>query len=342
MDESALRAAVLDAVAREYGLDPREPRVFKGEFDRNIRITDPDRGSWLIKVSDARTPAVALDWQETVLDAAALPTRPAQPEPSGQPDPSSRLHTAIATPRLLATRSGDRRILLDHGGETFRIRVVDWIAGEPLSARAAVPRRVYEELGRVSAVLTGAFADLAPPADLPEHAWLAQRSTREIRAALSRLPAGERARIVTAVADRFERDHAERLDLVPWGVVHQDLHDDNTIVTDTAHGLRLTGIIDFNDAHRAPLVADPAVAAAYATLRTDAPRDRIAAVVSGYQSVRRLSDDERALVEPLALLRLCTNWSVWSMRAAEAADPEYALRRSRHTWAAVEALLREE
>ena len=334
MDEQALRSAVLDAVAREYGLDPREPRVFKGEFDRNVRITDPQRGTWLIKVSDERTPTAALDWQETVLDAAARCSEPECSEPFS-PNPE------IATPRLLATRSGQRRITLEHGGTTFRIRVVEWIDGDLLSTRSAVPRSVYVQLGRTSAALTRAFADLTPPADLPEHTWLAQRSTREIRAALTLLPAGERTRTVAEVVARFERDHADRLARVPWGVVHQDLHDDNTIVTggDDSPEMRLIGVIDFNDAHRAPLVADPAIAAAYATLRADDPRDRIAAVVAGYEQIRALSDDERALVEPLALLRLCTNWSVWSVRAAEAHDPEYALHRSQHTWAAVDALL---
>ena len=333
-DESALRSAVLDAVARAYGLDPCAPRVFKGEFDRNIRITDPEQGTWLIKVSDEQTPAVALDWQETVLDAAARRNELGF-------HLAGHSASAIATPRLRATRSGQRRITLEHGGTTFRIRVVEWIDGDLLSTRSAVPRSVYVQLGRTSAALTRAFADLTPPADLPEHTWLAQRSTREIRAALTRLPAGERTRTVAEVVARFERDHADRLARVPWGVVHQDLHDDNTIVTggDDSPEMRLIGVIDFNDAHRAPLVADPAIAAAYATLRADDPRDRIAAVVAGYEQIRALSDDERALVEPLALLRLCTNWSVWRVRAAEAHDPEYALHRSQHTWAAVDALL---
>lgn len=330
MDEKALRSAVLGAVAREYGLDPRDPRVFKGEFDRNVRIVDPERGTWLIKISDERTPTVALDWQETVLDAAV------HWQESGRPG------LDVATPRLLANRYGHRRISLDHGGETFRIRVVEWIDGDLLSACTAAPRDIYEELGRVSAALTGAFAGLTPPAELPEHTWLAQRSTHEIRAALDRLPHDDRTRTVAEVVARFERNHADRLARVPWGVVHQDLHDDNTIVaggSGDSRELRLIGVIDFNDAHRAPLVADPAVAAAYATLRADDPRDRIAAVVAGYEEIRELSDDERALMEPLALLRLCTNWSVWSVRAAEAVDPEYAMRRSRHTWAAVEALV---
>lgn len=325
--EESLRAAVLEAVAREYGLDPQEPRVFKGEFDRNIRISDPVHGRWLIKVSDERTPAVALDWQETVLDAAAAGVGP-------------------ATPRLLSSPAGATRIVLDHEGSRYRIRVVSWIDGDLLSTRAVVPRGIHEELGRVSARLTRAFADLAPPADLPEHTWLAQRSTREIRAALARLPADDRTDTVAEVVARFERDHADRLARVPRGVVHQDLHDDNTVVAGDADGgggaatMRLVGVIDFNDAHRAPLVADPAVAAAYATLRAADPFDRMAAVVEGYEQVRGLTADERLLVEPLALLRLCTNWSVWRVRAAEAADPEYALHRSRHTWDAIEALLR--
>lgn len=326
--EEHLRGAILDAVTREYGLVPQDVRLYKGEYDRNIRITDPARGTWLIKVSDARTPAVVLDWQEAVLAAARA-----------VPDPTP------ATPALLPASSGDLRIDVRHAGATYRVRVVSWIDGDMLSAQSAVPRHVHVALGEVSAQLTRAFAGLAPPADLPQHAWLAQRGTREIRAAMSHLPEDSRTRTVAEVVARFEHHHTARMAQVPWGVVHHDLHDDNIVVAGGEAGggvggpMRLVGVIDFNDAHAAPLVADPAVAAAYATLQADDPCDRIAAVVEGYERHRTLSADEHALVGPLALLRLCTNWTVWSARALTAADPEYALHRSYRTWGAVEALL---
>ncbi|GAA4506546.1 hypothetical protein GCM10023159_03200 [Brevibacterium yomogidense] len=330
--EHALQATILEAVSREYGLQPLDVRIFKGEYDRNIRITDPVRGTWLIKVSDARTPAVALDWQETVLAAAAGSGVAGGPAAAAVP--------GVATPHLLLTTSSDLRIEVVHGGETYRVRLVSWIAGDLLSARTDVPRGVYVALGGVSAQLTAAFAPLEPPEDLPEHAWLAQRGTREIRSALARLPTDGRTRAVAEVAAHFEHQHASRMARVPWGVVHHDLHDDNVVVAGN-DSMALVGVIDFNDAHSAPLVADPAIAAAYATLRAEDPLDRIAAVVEGYEQHRALTDDEHALIRPLALLRLCTNWSVWSARAATAADPAYALHRSRHTWTAVDALLGE-
>lgn len=343
--EQALRSTILEAVSHAYGLQPFDVRIFQGEYDRNIRTIDPARGTWLIKVSDARTPAVALDWQETVLAAAAgagiagaadgaattgIATDGTGTDGTGGP--------RVATPHLLPTASGELRIEVLHGGETYRVRVVSWIAGDLLSTRTDAPRDVHVALGGVSAQLTAAFAHLEPPAGLPEHAWLAQRATREIRAALSRLPEDDRTRTVAEVVARFERHHAPRMTRVPWGVVHHDLHDDNVVVAGNEQ-TALVGVIDFNDAQAAPLVADPAIAAAYATLRVEDPLDRIAAVVEGYEQHRTLSDDEHALIRPLALLRLCTNWSVWSARAATAADPSYALHRSRHTWSAVDALL---
>lgn len=350
-DEHALRRAILEAVRREYELVPGDVRIYKGEYDRNIRITDPAQGTWLIKVSDSRTPAVALDWQETVLAAANAHTcvhAGDAVDEGGGGDEAGCGMLDVATPRLLPTGAGGLRVDIRHGGATYRLRVVSWIAGDLLSTRAVVPRDVHVSLGRVSAQLTCAFSDLSPPPDLSEHAWLPQRSTREVRAALARLPEDERTRTVAEVVARFERDHAARMAQVPWGVVHHDLHDDNVVLADGAESggtadvaARLVGVIDFNDAHAAPLVADPAVAAAYATLRADDPGDRIAAVIEGYEEHRTLSEDEHALVRPLALLRLCTNWSVWSARAAAAADPEYALHRSRHTWSAVAALMGE-
>ena len=124
--------------------------------------------------------------------------------------------------------------------------------------------------------------------------------------------------------------------------IHQDLHDDNTIVTGGDDSPARSGSSG-SSTSTTPIV-HPRRGPRESPRRTrrsgaDDPRDRIAAVVAGYEQIRELSDDERALVEPLALLRLCTNWSVWSVRAAEAVDPEYALHRSQYTWAAVDALL---
>src|SRR5699024_4909194 len=238
-DEHALRTTILEAVARESGLQPLDVRIFQGEYDRNIRITDPARGTWLIKVSDERIPAVALDWQETVLAAAA-----------GGSDPAAG--PGCETPHLLPTASGALRIQVVHGGETYRVRILSWIAGDLLSTRTEVPRDVHLALGRVSARLTAAFAHLEPPLDLPEHAWLAQRSNREIRAALDRLPQDSRTRTIAEVVADFEHHHSRRMDRVPWGVVHHDLHDDNVVVGGS-DPMAVVGIIDFNDAHAAPL-----------------------------------------------------------------------------------------
>ena len=152
-DESALRSAVLDAVARAYGLDPCAPRVFKGEFDRNIRITDPEQGTWLIKVSDEQTPAVALDWQETVLDAAARRSELGF-------HLAGHSASAIATPRCVRPGRASDGSRWSTAARPSASGSSSGSTGTCLSTRSAVPRSVYEQLGRTSAALTRAFADL--------------------------------------------------------------------------------------------------------------------------------------------------------------------------------------
>ncbi|WP_029088771.1 phosphotransferase [Brevibacterium album] len=328
------RDRVLAAVAQEYGCEPCDPRTYDGEHDRNYRFTDQAGQDWVAKVSDAWVPAVSLDWQESLLQTAAEASLP------------------FAVPSLRRTRDGRTRISVPAGaGGALAVRVVGWVAGTRLAEVPDPGLSTFRKVGEASALLTEAFSRLSAPADLPAHDWLLHRGPEVVRAGLARLDAAgrrtgaaelrERAERVRRFVEEFERVHAPRLDGVPWTVVHQDLHDGNLLVD--ASG-KLSGVIDFGDAHRVPRVCDPAIAAAYAMRRTEDPLARLRAVAEGYERHVPLTAEERALLLPLATLRLCVNWALWHARAAESPvlieEDDYERLRSKDTWATLEALLR--
>ena len=63
-----------------------------------------------------------------------------------------------------------------------------------------------------------------------------------------------------------------------------------------AHPREVSGLLDFGDMHHGLLVAEPAVAAAYALLGQEDPLAAAAAVVAGYHAAFPLEEEEIALL----------------------------------------------
>ena len=104
-------------------------------------------------------------------------------------------------------------------------------------------------------------------------------------------------------------------------------------------GARLSGLIDFGDAARAPRVGEVAIAAAYAALGKRDPLSAMAHVVAGYHGACPLEDAELDVLFELALLRLGTSVAISSERAPEhGGENEYHQVSAAPAWRALEQL----
>ena len=109
-------------------------------------------------------------------------------------------------------------------------------------------------------------------------------------------------------------------------VIYNDLNPSNILV-DPANPEMITGIIDFGDMVRSPLVVDVAVGAAYLCKDDDEPLADVLRFLQGYDKVCQLQDREKMLLFDLLITRhvmtiIITNW-----RATRYPDNrEYILR----------------
>lgn len=310
---------VIRAVGQVFSVRPQNLKIYKGEFDRNIRFDDPDRGTWLIKVSTADVGMTSIRWQASLLAAAEADRR-----------------IPFLTPNLLSGTDGRTHITVEGDEGTYIARVVRWIDGSLMSDETFSGLDLPYSLGAASAHLTRALGGLAEPVGITGHRWLIQRGPEVVDESLRGLPDDSRTHVVAGISRRFGAAVLPLLDALPWSIIHHDLHDGNVIVD--AAGKSVAGVIDFNDAAFAPRVADLAIAGAYAMLRQSEPERVFRTVVEGYRSVLELSPAELDIVGEMALMRLCMNWAQWQSRAQGAGDKEYALSRSRHTWPLIEHL----
>lgn len=310
---------IVRAVEAAYDVSAQNIRVFKGEYDRNIRFDDPKLGTWLIKVSSADIGELTIQWQESLLNAAAADDR-----------------VPFRTPRLLPSLDGRTHITIDSRYGTYIARIVSWIQGPLMSEVTGFGPQLLTSLGEASAHLTRALSGVTVPNGIVDHRWLIQRGPEVVDCAVALLRDDGRVKIVRELSRRFNDNVLPRLGQLPWAVIHHDLHDANVILDIGTQTVR--GVIDFNDAVYAPRISDLAIAGAYAMLRQDEPEHSFREVVTGYRSVAEPTSEELELVGEMALMRLCMNWSQWQARALHSTDSEYALTRSQFTWPLIEHL----
>lgn len=183
-------------------------------------------------------------------------------------------------------------------------------------------------VGAALARLSLALADFAHPAADRSLPWDLQQ-VGMLRPLLAHVTDPRARDDAARVLDRYDASVAVALAATRQQVVHNDLNPDNVLLEPGATE-PVTGILDFGDMLRTAVVADLAVAMAYAVDATgsgDDPWTGPYDVAAGYLAVRPLDDVETALLPDLVRTRLAQRQLVNSwLVSADPANAEYTGR----------------
>lgn len=317
--------SVSDAEARElardvFGLSASVHRL-TSERDTNFRLHCADGSNCVFKVTNpAEDPAVTNLQTEALLHI-------------------QRVAPDLPVPRVLQSIEGGHEVRHRFGGSSeCTVRVLTYLEGEPLHRVAGTPgqrRDVARNLARLGLALRG-FEHAAAEHDLlwdTKHASRLRPLTGDI--------ADERLRaMVEGHLDVFDRQIVPVLGRLRSQVVHNDLNPHNVLVDPDNHE-RVTGILDFGDIVKTPLIVDVAVAASYQIGEGEDAMTPLAQFVSAYHEVSPLAAGEIAILFDLIATRLVstvviTNWR--SLRHPENRD--YILRNHARAVAGLEAFAR--
>ncbi len=197
-------------------------------------------------------------------------------------------------------------------GREHLVRVLTWLEGIPKEHRGPSPDYAAM-LGTVLAQLGQALRDYRHPASGYALLW-DLKNVDTLRRLLERVNDASMRALCTRRLDVFEARVLPGFEGLRWQVIHNDLNPDNVLV-DPDETDRVTGVIDFGDLVRSPLVVDVAVAAAY-LLRDDedALRD-VRAFVAGYCEIEPLKPAEFDVLFDLILSRLTMTILITHWRA---------------------------
>lgn len=269
-------------VKRHYGIDAR---LFPldGERDQNFLVTADGAQQWVLKIGSGMEPSANVDYQAALLSWLEE-TAPHLP-----------------LPRNIDSKQGDPYLLHQFdNGERGAVRLVTYLEGRPLSAQGHRIDGWAGQTGAFQGRLCCALRDFDHVAAGRFLPWNASSEVMLCREMLAYLEP-DCASLTAPHLDRLRSTSLPALREMRSQVIHNDIHPGNVLVDGRG---RISGIIDFGDAIRAPVIQELAVSAT--SLVEFSPTDSqslIPDLIEGFCSVYPLHSDELALLYDAVLLR---------------------------------------
>jgi 4-aminobutyrate aminotransferase-like enzyme/Ser/Thr protein kinase RdoA (MazF antagonist) len=301
-------AAAAAAIARDlYGLEAAASPL-ASERDQNF-LLESAAGRFVLKLANAHEGRALLDAQNMAMAHASA-------------------HGALC-PRALPTRAGTLIGEVTTGGGTRHyVRLLTWIPGTPLGQVQPHPAPLLDDLGRRLGQLDAALATFDHAAIHRDFHWDLARGFETVTSRLDLVADPDLRALVASTTASVRAQLAPVLPRLRRGAIHNDANDYNVLVAVGAGDPppRIAGFIDFGDMVHGFVVADLAVAIAYAVLDADDPLEVAAAIARGYRSTHPLTDDEVRAVLPFVQLRLCMSVCLAASQIAERpGDPYLAI-----------------
>ncbi|OWV98814.1 phosphotransferase [Rhizobium sp. R693] len=308
-----LSEAAAVRIARDYYGISAEAHRLSGEKDSNFRVETPAGEEYLLKVvNPGEAPIV------TNLHTLAL------------------MHVADRDPgmpiqRVLKTLDGLPEFQMAVAEDDVRtVRLVTFSKGLLQRKSKQTPTQ-RGNIGAMLARLQIALQDFTHPAEDHFSTW-DLKNVLSLTAMVDDLPASDGREELYAWLARYESDIQPHVASLRAQLAHNDLNSDNIIV-DPHDTDRVTGIIDFGDMVKTPVLFDVAVAAAYQLTEAHDPLQAAIEFLQGFDAVRLLRADEidllfRSIVVRMAMRIIITEWR--AVRFPE--NRQYILRNTPQAW----------
>jgi hydroxylysine kinase len=306
-------AVAIGLLAREYGIAARSLTPLTSERDTNFKV-ESDKGLFVLKFANVgERPDVT-----RLQTAALLHLQTHAPE--------------LAVPRMVPGLSG----AMETEWNGSMVRVLSWLDGLPLhmAPRSAPQRR---SIACAAAGIGRALSTFQFEGGEQDLQWDIQHALR-LRADVEAVEASGRPLVVEAL-DRFERHAAPLLPKLRGQFVHGDLNPYNLLVNPQDPD-EVTGILDFGDMVKTPLVTDLAIAAGYHAERGADAMQSLGDFIAAYHEVLPLEAREISILPELIMARFVTTLVITSWRAKTYPENSvYILRNAPSAWAGLRQIL---
>jgi hydroxylysine kinase len=278
-----------------YGLKTKVRRL-TSERDTNLQLVAEDGRAFVMKIANAAEPPEMTNLQtEALLHIERM-------------DPS------LPVPRVERTLDGKAEVLLPmRDWTTSVVRLLTFLDGKALHQAPQSPLQ-RRNIGRCLARLGLVLRDFEHKAAGHDLLWDIKNASR-LRPLLPSIADSKLRQVADDHLNLFDHEISPMLPGLRAQVVHNDLNPHNVLV-DAADPDTITGILDFGDMVRTPLILDIAVAASYHINAEGHPLENAAQLVGAYHAVSPILPEEIAILFDLIVTRLITTIAITNWRAA--------------------------
>ena len=283
-----------------------------GYEDYNFRVNVNNGNVFILKISRPNEDEDNLYFQQELLQYIASNS------------------TDIIAPKVKNNKNGNSiSEITDEFGKQRKVRLLTWVSGRVWSS--VNPQlddlrfSLGEKCGRLTSVLLGFEHDKANRDfewDIAQSLWTKKHlhlfNQKEIE-------------IITYYQELFENDF-ESYSLLRKSIIHNDINDNNIIVSSELKNPKVNAFIDYGDALYTQIINDVAIACSYAIMRQNDPLDAALPIVKGYHSTFALQKDELGHLYNAIAMRMVTSVVKCALNKLVEPDKEYLYISEKPSW----------
>ena len=137
---------------------------------------------------------------------------------------------------------------------------------------------------------------------------------------------------VLAYFQELFENNFESYSLLRKSVIHNDINDNNVLVSSELINPKVTAFIDYGDAMQTQIINDVAIACSYAIMREKEPLDAALPIVRGYHSTCPLLEDELEHLYNSIAMRMVISVVQCAINKLKEPDKDYLYISEKPSW----------
>lgn len=275
-----------------------------GELDFNFKIRTPDK-KYILKISRPNVSGEFVDFQYCILKHIEQST------------------VDIISSQIVISRKGTGiNQYMDESGYIRWVRLYTWVEGRLWSSVHPHPDRLLYSLGQESGIITQILSDFDHTSAHRKLDW--DISEAEWTNGFVHLFSDRIKEIVADFQVRFS-NILPQLNCLRKGVIHNDVNDNNIIVSYDLSEPRVKAIIDYGDAIYTSQINNLSVTIAYAIMGKPDPLMAALPIVKGYHKAFSLEEKELELLYVLVAIRLVLSLTKSAINKSKEPENKYLM-----------------
>jgi len=243
-----------------------------GYEDYNFRVKINSGNDFILKISRPNEDVDNLIFQEELLQYIASNSK------------------EIIVPKVTKDKNGNSiSEFIDEFGKQRKVRLLTWISGRVWSSVNPQLDNLRFSLGEKCGRLTSVLSSFNHPKAYRNFEWDIAQSlwTKKYLHLFNK----KEIEIISYFQELFEGDFKAYC-LLRKSIVHNDINDNNIVVSSELGNPKVIAFIDYGDAMHTQIINDVAIACSYAIMRKKDPLDAALPIIKGYHSTFPLQENE--------------------------------------------------